>query len=208
MRAVWLGREGDVVRVLRPSSLHDYAAWYLAREGRKGDCRPIPDDPEQQVHAMRQRHCGKMRPWFTAGARWNIVSLDLLSDFSNLVFLESKWTKDEGLVILGDPNYRLLERVAKNAVRANYLDRPSARCHKKYYDDLQRGSLRLEGENRIAICSAEDSERRSNPAAQYYLLDGVGRSLPYMILITEKQRKYEPIEAFLAEKASALWSSA
>jgi hypothetical protein len=31
--------------------------------------------------------------------------------------------------------------------------------------------LLLEGEDRVAICSAEESEIRSNPAARYYLLE-------------------------------------
>jgi hypothetical protein len=59
-------------------------------------------------------------------------------------------------------------------LRKIYLARPSAHKHQAYYDKLANGALRIEGEDRIAICSAEESEIRSNPAATYYLLDGVG----------------------------------
>jgi hypothetical protein len=185
---------------VRPSSLEEYACWYLEREARKGDSRPIPDGPDQQVQAMWHRHDGKMRPWFTASSRWHIVLLEATSDLPKLVFLECPWTKEERLVIPGGPNYRLLGRVALNATAGDYLDRPSAHKHKAYYDELAAGALRLKDEDRVAICSAEDSEIRSNPDARYYLLDGVGRCLPYMILMTEQKREHALIEAFLAER--------
>lgn len=188
------------MKIIRPSSLNEYASWYLRRDARKGDSRLIPTDPEEQVHVMYERHHGKMRDWFSATTSWHIVHLDAVSELSNLVFLECKWTKEEKLVVPNGANYRLLGRVTENAMSVGYMDRPSAHGHKKYYEDLAGDSLQLEGENRIAICSIEESEARSNPAARYYLLDGVGRSLPYMILINERKREYRPVEAFLAER--------
>jgi hypothetical protein len=188
------------MRIIRPSSLHEYAAWYLRRDAQKGGSRSIPDDPEEQVRVMYQRHDGKMRDWFTSTASWYIVSLDSVSELSNLIFLECKWTKDEELVVPNGVNYRLLGRVTKNAMNVGYLARPSAHRHKTYYENLAAGSLQLEGDNRIAICSMEEGEGHSNPAAKYYLLDGAGRSLPYMILIHEGKHKYRPVETFLAEK--------
>jgi hypothetical protein len=149
---------------------------------------------------MQRDHAGKVRPWFGNSTRWYIVSLDTVADIANLVFLESDWTKSEGLVIRDGRNYRLLGRVAENAIAGVYLARTSACKCKAYYDRLANGSLRIEGENRIAICSAEESEIRSNPAARYYLLDGVGRCLPYMVLLEQQTREFGPIEAFCAER--------
>jgi hypothetical protein len=149
---------------------------------------------------MWQRHGhGKMRTWFTDTTRWHVVMLDAI-DLANLVFLECDWTKREGLVIPGTENYRILGRVAQNAMKSGYLARQSAHKHKAYYDALAAGSLRLEGEERVAICSAEDSEIQTNPRALYYLLDGVGRCLPCMIHVTAHKREHAPIEAFLAER--------
>ena len=149
---------------------------------------------------MWRHHPEKMRHWFNAATRWSIVSLDTLSDLQNLVFLECGWTKEEGLVIPDGSNYRLLERVARNAIAGHYLTRASARRHKAYYDQIASGSLRIEGEDRVAICTAEESEVRSNPAARYYLLDGVGRCLPYMMLVVENARELAPVEAFCADR--------
>jgi hypothetical protein len=188
------------MRIVRSSSIEDYASWYLQRESRKGDAYEIPREPEQQVQAMRQRHEGKMRKWFSGTTLWHIVSLDDISDLANLVFLESKWTKEEGLVVPDGKNYRILSRVAENAKVGDYFGRPSARKHKAYYDQLLAGSLLLQGENRIAICSAEPSEIASNPNARYYLLDGVGRCLPYMGLLNQGKLEYTPVEAFRADK--------
>jgi hypothetical protein len=140
---------------------------------------------------------GKMRSWFANTTRWSIVLLEI-ADVVDLVFLECEWTKREGLVIPGEKNYRLLDRVTDNAMMSGYLARPSAHKHKSYYDALASGSLRLIGDDRVAICSAEDSEIQTNPRASYYLLDGVGRCLPYVILAKEHSIDYSPVEAFLA----------
>jgi hypothetical protein len=192
------------MRFVRKSSLGEYAECYLQRAKAKGDSCPIPNQPEQQVQAMWGRHCGKMRKWFNEGTRWHIVELDVVEDLPNLVFLECPWTKEAGLVIPDGPNYRLLRRVAENALACDYLSSlPLDHLeHHTYYDSLAGGLLQLVGRNRIAVCSAEPSEIESNPAARYYLLDGVGRCLPYMMLLLE--RKVEPVivEAFLASRGT------
>jgi len=189
------------MHVVRPSSVGEYCLWYLRREcRRRNDQHPIPENPEQLVQVMWQRHDGKMRKWFThTTTRWHVVLLPA-SDLANLVFLECNWTKAEGLVVPGGENYSLLDRVAENAIALGYLARPSAHKHKVYYDDLRSGSLRLAGEERVAICSAENSEIQTNPSALYYLLDGVGRCLPLMILTKEHAEEHLPVEAFLAAK--------
>lgn len=183
------------MRQVGPSSVEEYASWYLRRNRRKHP-DVIADDGGDPVEVMQRCHPGKMRDWFGGGTRCSIVSLDTVTDLANLVFLECEWTKREGLVIPDGKDYRLLGRVAENAITGNYLARPTANKHRHYHDKFVAGALRLEGENRVAICSAEENEIRSNPGAQYYLLDGVGRCLPYMILILEHKREFEPIEAF------------
>jgi hypothetical protein len=188
------------MRVVRVSSIEEYASWYLRREARKHNSDLTPGALQGQVEAMRQYHGGKVRDWFNASTCWYIVKLELVGELADLVFLECPWTKEEGLVIRDGPDYRLLDRVAANAIASRYLARPSARKHKDYYDQLATGSLKLAGEDRIAICSAEPGEIAANPAACYYLLDGVGRCLPYMILLKEQKLKHTPIEAFLAER--------
>ena len=185
------------MRVVRASSVEEYARWYLLRERRKHP-GTIADDAGDPVVVMRRDHKGKMRDWFGSDTRWHIVSLDRPSDLANLVFLESGWTKQEKLVIPDGEDYRILKRVTENAIAENYLGRPSANKHRDYYDQLAKGSLRIAGDDRVAICSAEDSEIRSNPSAQYYLLDGVGRCLPFMILVAKHENEFAPIEAFCA----------
>jgi len=158
------------MRILRDSSTEEYARWYLRRNQLKHQSE-IVDGGSDAVEVMWQRHAGKMRHWFRMSPLWQIVSLDSRTDLENLVFLESDWTKQEGLVV---PN------------------------GKDYYDKLVAGSFRIDGENRVAICSAEAGEIRSNPSANYYLLDGVGRCLPYLILLERHELEWAPIEAFCA----------
>jgi hypothetical protein len=183
------------MRVERATSIEEYARWYLRRDRRKHSI-PIADEPRGPVEVMRRDHAGKMRDWFGCATGWHIVSFDCVRDLANLVALESEWTKREGLTIPGGGNYRLLGRVAHNAIANKYLELPSASRHKDYYDRLLSGSLRIEGEDRVVICSADECEIRANPDAQYYLLDGLGRCLPYMILLAEHKQEFARIEAF------------
>jgi hypothetical protein len=186
------------MRVVRASSFGEYAAWYLRRNARKDNS--VLNAGQNHIETMRRLHGGKMRDWFNADTRWQIVELEV-DELVDLVFLECPWTVKEGLVIKSGANYRLLDRVATNAMACRYLARPSAYKHKVYYDQLLAGSLKLAGEDRIAICSTEPSEITGNPSARYYLLDGVGRCLPYMILLKEQNLRHTPIEAFLAQRA-------
>ena len=185
------------MREIRTSLQDDYALWYLGRELAKSHPEPILSDPAVAIQTMRVRHAGKWRDWF-GDARWSVASLDL-SDMRNLVFLESPWTKDEGLVVRDGADYRLLKRVAQRAININYLSRSSTGRHLSYYERI-KGGFRLTGEERMAICSAEPSEMASNPSARFYLLDGAGRGLAYAILLAERRLPYEPVEAFVAER--------
>jgi hypothetical protein len=90
-------------------------------------------------------------------------------------------------------SFSVVRRVVENAIATEYLARASDPRNKNYYERLMMGKVELRGEDRIAICSAEPCEVRSNPAARYYLLDGVGRALPYMILLKEGNLQRMPI---------------
>lgn len=132
------------MRKVRLSSVEEYARWYLRRNVHKHP-GAIVDDGDDPVEVMRRCHPGKMRDWFSSTTRWHIVSLDTVSDLANLVCLECDRTKREGLVIPNGEDYRLLGRVAENAIAGNYLARPTANRHRDYYDRLATGALRLEG---------------------------------------------------------------
>ena len=188
------------MRKLRSSSIEEYAAWYIARDCKKHSLPATPELIDNPVKVMKTCPAGKMRPWFGNQTRRSIVSLDSAKEIESLVFLENEWTKKEGLVVPDGENYWCLRRVAENAIAGKYLQRDAASRHKRYCDLLAKNELRIEGENRIALCSAEECEINSNPAAQYYLLDGVGRCLPYMMLVIEQTLEFEPVEAFLAER--------
>lgn len=187
----------DWVRRIRRSSEEEYCQWYLAREGRKSGHTTSIVDPVAQ---LRHLHEGKTRHWFGPSTRWSVVELDTVADLDTLVFLNCDWTRNAGLVIPGTPDYRVLRTVAANALRVNYLSSTGADRHRQYYQQLKSGQLRLREDERLAICSAEASELAENPSAKYYLLDGVGRGLPYAMLVRQGYLSFAPVEAFVAER--------
>lgn len=189
------------MRFIRTSSLEEYASWYLDREAVKGDGHPKPTEPKLQIEAMCSLHGGKVRPWFDESVRWKIVEIDVATDLANVLFLENEWTKNAGLIIPDGPNYRILRRVAANAVAECYLSKLSPdQKLRTYYEKLRENTLQLTGQNRIVLCSAERSEVTCNPAANFYLLDGAGRSLAFMILALEGNKMPQTVEALVAER--------
>ena len=94
----------------------------------------------------------------------------------------------------------MLERVGKNSSGGDYISRYSATKHNYYYERMRSGAYELVNGNRIALCSANEHEVGSNPSGRYYLLDGAGRSLPYMMLVAAKTIPYSSVEAFVATR--------
>ena len=152
---------------------------------------------------MEREHSGKLKHWYEK-AIWKIIRITQ-DEFERIIPIESDWTKRTGLTnpSLGD-NYRLLRNVAGIAIQINYLDyaeRSGYKDYKEYYNQLRRGDIHLEGENRIVLRSLGHDETLGNPDAFFYLQDGWARSLPYQILLMEGHLSYEPVEAFCACKS-------
>jgi hypothetical protein len=153
---------------------------------------------------MRRSHAGKLRDWFLSDAKWSVAVLDAVSDVEQLVFLDSPWTRREGLVVQdGSQDCRILRRVGQNAVKCAYFTSPGAERHRAYHQALKTGHLRLRGECRIALRSLEPDERAANQSGTFYLLDGAGRCLPLVVLLDANEIAYEPVEAFVVERMAA-----
>lgn len=132
----------------------------------------------------------------------NSINLILLGidEFKKLVYLESVWTRREKLIIKNGLDYRLLEKVADRAINMRYIDslneeHPGYRM-KTYYKKFLSTKMQFKCENRIIIRSLLDNEKFNNPSGKYYIHDGNGRCLPYMILIKEGKIKFNEVECY------------
>jgi hypothetical protein len=186
------------MRHLRGSTFDEYVEWYLSRERRENPNLNVPDTAPARMDMMKRDHGGKLRFWFEKG-RWSVVLLER-EEFANLIFHEDGWTRQEGLLVDDGQNYRLLGRVADRALESGYLTKTNDKRHLEYYTAFRRCHFRPEGISRLVICAANDAERKANPGGSFYLHDGTGRGLPYMILVTENPAMFEPVEAFLAQE--------
>jgi hypothetical protein len=187
---------------LRDSSFVEYGTWFWQRELRNERPldKPIPSTDSEMEALFKTRAPGKYRPWFRSG-RWSVGRLTL-DEFKHLMVLDAVETRSEQLVI--ERVNRTLENAAKNALATGYFEvmRPLRRRHFWYFLSYVYGSLRLEGENRLVVCSLSPDETRGAPDAtySYYLHDGWGRALPYMVLVLQGEREYEPVEVVCVEK--------
>lgn len=182
------------------SSFFEYGQWYLEREVRKGqrlDCAIPTSAPQMQSH-FETRCRGKYRSWFPRG-HWTIGHLSF-DEFKRLMVLDVAHTRHERLVVAGVP--RTLLNAAKNALASGYFEimQPKREKHLWYYLRYTIGSLSLTGENRLVVCTLNRGEKRGSPEGAYsfYLHDGWGRALPYMVLLLQNRLSYEPVEVFCA----------
>ena len=111
-------------------------------------------------------------------------------------------TRREQLVIERIP--RTLKNAAENALATGYFEtmRRKRERHFWYYLSYIYGQLSLRKENRLVVRTLNEDEKHNflKGTYSYYLHDGWGRALPYMVLLLQERIKYEPVEAFLAEQ--------
>ncbi len=189
------------MKVIKKSSLEEYARWYLARENLKpGNSY----DLSEAVRIMEREHPAKLPFFYNQDACWQTVLIDKVEEFENLIFLEANpgWTYDECLVMPEQSlNYRLLKNVAQNAIAKDYLHQGlNPQKHLAYYEKFLNGQIKLLGVNRIFIHTADQNIVSKNPAGKYYIQDGSGRCLSLMILLLEKKLLFTPLEAFMAKR--------
>src|SRR5713101_6158728 len=116
--------------IVREATEDEFNAWYLRRDCRKHPANSFPMSDAERSDAMRQNHDGKTRTWFST-ARWFVAKLER-SEFDRLVFLDCHWTRRDGLVLADGSNYRILSRVAQNALAVGYLEKTGDPRHRQY----------------------------------------------------------------------------
>ncbi len=186
---------------MRESSYNEFIKWYLEREKREkpeDNFSRIPWSARNRRKLMKKSHAGKLESWFERGY-WSIISITQ-DEFERSMVLEGEWTEVDGLV---DPSsdeleYRLLRSVAHTAIRIGYLETKANERMRDYYRKLKSGDISMSQEYIVLRSLGPNEATNRNPDALFYLHDGLGRSLPYQVLITEGYLSYEPVTAFLA----------
>lgn len=192
------------MNTVRTSSFDEFIEWYLNREKwkvreRKDEVICIPSDPNKRCDMMRQNSEweDKIHNWFHTGT-WSIVELTQ-NEFGRLIPAYFGWTCELIRTSrIRRHNRGLLRCMAREAIEKSHLNSDAGQAHREYYEKLKKQEFRLRGQHRIVLCSSGKAERKANPKGLYHLQDGWGRSLPYQILLLEKQLSYEAVEAFLA----------
>jgi hypothetical protein len=185
------------------SSFFEYGKWYREREKRKG-CHldgPPPTTEDEMRSLFKKSYPGKYWDPFPR-ERWSICLLDY-DEFKKLMIVDGAETRSEQLVIAGIP--RTLKNAARNAVATGYFEtmRWTREKHFWYYLSYRFGSLVLNNKDRLVVRTMNEDEKKQDVPKgtfSYYLHDGWGRALPYMVLLFEKRIKYDPVEVFLAEE--------
>lgn len=194
------------MKFVRKATFDEYAEWYLQREVRKGNwCKQdLPLTPEGRLDAFRNRECGKFREWFLK-ARWTVQRLEHQKELETLMVVAAPFTDKLRKPELRTQDARLLGIVADNAIKNDYLNRDPEACrHLDYYTRFKTRDIELQGGDRLVLISLNGGEKREASNATYYLHDGYGRGLPYMMLLKQGVIPFEPVEVFLAERIGIL----
>lgn len=185
---------------IRPASFDEYATWYLEREVRKGNRDSIPQTPGDRLAEFNGgREKDKYRDWFPAGS-WFLQRLQIPEDLETLIFLDTPQLRPW---LTNTPERRpLLGDAAKDASTRHYFENnPRAAGQRRNYEDLKARRTELRGSDRLVIITPNTSEKSDCPSGTFYLHDGFGRALPYMMVILQGV-KLSPVEALLGEECA------
>ena len=186
------------MRFVREASFDEYATWFFERARRTKACETIPETAHKRLDAFQTWARGKFHDWFIT-ARWTVQLVESPRELESLMVVSAPFTREYRL--WNDGEQRLLGVEARNALQHDYfLNDPTSGRHARYYLLLKGGKLKLEGQDRLVLITLDESSRLEAPAATYYLHDGFGRALPYMMLLEENGLQFEPMEAILAER--------
>ena len=189
------------ITLLAPRSVHDYCRWYLEREHRKGRRFRRTADPARQRAMMESYHAGKFSPVF-AEWEWWLARIETPAALAALMIPRSAQSISDGLV---DPVRLRTVGVAVDRLQAAQLFEGSdptgspKNPFRRYYQRFLRDGLQLRGDDRLVLRSLTRTEQREmGQRNALYLLDGVGRSLPYLTLVRQGRLRFRPIEVYLA----------
>jgi len=189
------------IRILKRCDFDDYVAWYLARELRKGRRFRCPRSAAARHQLMERAHAGKLLPGISDWQWWQ-GRIDSPQALAALLIPLSSQSVEQGLI---DPTRPRTLGVAVERLGASQFfertDGAGASPHpfRRYYQRLAHESLALRGSERLVLRSLTPAERRTAPRANdLYLLDGVGRALPYLSLVQQGRLRFRPIDVFVA----------
>lgn len=188
-----VGGTNQDMEKIRHATAGEVALYYWDREEAKGNFAP---SGTERLRLPR----GKC----IEAASWTVVRLGT-GELNGLVFLDSEPMRTAGLVKDDGPNFRLLGRVADRAVDMGYPasgDRGAQR-HRDYLRQLEDGMAQTQF-GMLILRELVHSERFSNPDGRFYIHDGNGRMLPYLLALRAGAHSLPRVEAFLAEGVTRL----
>ncbi|MCB1743437.1 MAG: hypothetical protein KDK91_23880 [Gammaproteobacteria bacterium] len=195
--------------LLQRCDMDDYIGWYLAREVRKGRRFRRPRDVAARRQIMEHAHAGKLLPGMSAWQWWR-GRIQCANALAGLLIPLSEQSITQGLI---DPTRPRTLGVATDRLLAGRFferrDPPGRAPHpfRRYYRRLATGALNLRDPDGMALRSLTPGERKETSAAgRLYLLDGVGRGLPYLALIRQERLRFRPIDIFVALSGTVLFS--
>lgn len=186
------------MREIREATYDEFVEWYFRREvlkaaersgmKRSEEFEALSSTVEHRRYVMRQRHPGKLRPWFEAG-RWRIVEVQSIDELEPLMIVaKATWEGIQGTMP------RFLGAASRHLRRQNYFsvfpnDGDQLRL---YYRRFTTGGFELAGEDRVVIVTLEAS--REWPPGSLYVHDGCGRLLAYLSYLREAAVPFHPLK--------------
>lgn len=200
------------MKIIKNLTFEEYIYWYLQREfstkrNRNADNPKNFKTIEEMKTYMFDHHGGKIREWFPF-AKFFLVEIANLEYLDTFVCLHSRDLWAQELIPEETQNkedFRILGTVIQNLKNKNYFRESCDDYEKrhKYFNQYKELPILppLRDNHKIVLCSLNNSEKKQNPSASYYLHDGLGRLLTYRYLNKFNNKSIPlPIEAIVIEK--------
>lgn len=182
------------MRFLRKCVAEDYARSFWVRENQKNG-RPIPASPlEEMKKTFPDGHPYKLPS--PELRRWGVWLLTTPAEFESLMVLQDQYMETHELIVKPPT----LGNVVRRAIETDYFANVKTGTQQKLFNEWQSGSLkdRIKDDERLCLRALTDDERLKSPTSVFYIVDGWGRSLPYLTLVY-LSHEFFPVEVYIAE---------
>ena len=183
------------MKFVHKSTAAEYAHSFWVRENLKNGT-PIPSAPLEQLKKPVEDggHPYKLPP--PALKRWGVWLLTIPSEMENLMVIQDQYMSGHDLMVTPPT----LGCVVRRAIHTGYFAAPKEGTQYRLFHEWKDHVLidKIKGDDRLCLRSTTDAERIESPVSSFYIVDGWGRSLPYLTWVT-LGREFYPIEAYIAE---------
>ena len=184
------------MKFIRKCTGEEYAHSFWVRQNRKDPKTPIYSSALEQMKKPVDQGGHPYKLPSPELRRWAIWQLTTPAELGTLMVIQDLYMETHELIVKPPT----LGNIARRAIETDYFANVKEGTQQRLYHEWTKGTLenRITDDDRLCLRALTDEEGFKSPTSSFYIVDGWGRSLPYLTLVY-LGHEFVPIAAYIAE---------